>query len=149
MIGKHLRLLATAGALAATLAACGAEAPTAGDGDAFTVSVSEPAANATVAVPFTVTVASSVPLGTTESGLHHVHVWFDDNENDYQVVEAPSVTISDLTAGPHVVHVSLRNANHSAAGAETEVPITVGASAAATTAPAPDPAASEPDQYGY
>ena len=149
MIGKHLRLLATAGALAATLAACGAEAPTAGDGDVVHRLRQRTGRERHRRRPFTVTVASSVPLGTTESGLHHVHVWFDDNENDYQVVEAPSVTISDLTAGPHVVHVSLRNANHSAAGAETEVPITVGASAAATTAPAPDPAASGPDQYGY
>ena len=53
----------------------------------------EPASGAKVATPFQVRVDSSVPLGPSESGQHHVHIWFDDNDDDYLVVEA------DTTAG--------------------------------------------------
>jgi hypothetical protein len=144
---RALQLLTATGALAAGLAGCGADGTAAvgAGGDALSVAVSKPAPNATVIVPFTVTVATSVPLGTTDTGRHHVHIWFDDHANDYRVVEAPTVEITDLAAGQHVMHVSLRNANHTPAGVETQLPITVGG------APAnPAPAGTEPDQpYGY
>lgn len=118
-------------------------------------------------MPFSVKVQSSVPLGPTESGLHHVHMWFDDDEADYLVVESDQgqITSTDsdwfshkapsLSPGSHTVHVSLRNANHSPAGAETQVTVMIGgagASPAATTS-APAPAAtgggSPDDPYNY
>jgi hypothetical protein len=140
----NVRRATAALALLATLAACGGTDAAAGDGGGgMSVSVTEPAPDAMLEVPFDVTLTASVPLGPTESGKHHVHVWFDGNDHDYQVVEAPTVRIATLAAGPHVLHVSLRNANHSPAGAETEVPITVGGGAA------PAPAAPETDPYGY
>jgi hypothetical protein len=49
--------------------------------------------------------------GGADTGRHHAHIWFDDHANDYRVVEAPTVEITDLPAGQHVMHVSLRNAN--------------------------------------
>ena len=140
-------VVAAAGAaLALTLAACGANG-SGGDADAgaMSVTVTEPAPDSTVPVPFTVSVTSSVPLGRTQTGKHHVHIWFDGNANSYQVVETPTVQITQLAPGRHVMHVSLRNANHSPAGAETEVPITVGGAGGASA-----PAATQPDQpYGY
>ena len=143
---RALQPLVAIGALAAVLAGCGTDGPAAGaGGDSLSVAVREPAPNATVTVPFTVTVAASVPLGATDTGRHHVHIWFDEHANEYRVVEAPTVEITDLPAGQHIMHVSLRNANHSPAGAETQVPITVGGARAS-----PAPAGTEPDQpYGY
>lgn len=142
--GRVLPLLLAAG----VLAGCGADDATgAGGAGGLSVSVAEPAAGATVSVPFTVTVQASVPLGTTESGRHHVHIWFDDNADDYQVVEAPTTQVTQLSAGKHVMHVSLRNANHSPAGAETQVEITVGDGSGGTQ---PAPATSAPGSgYGY
>jgi hypothetical protein len=137
-------VVAAGAVLTLTLAACGANG-SGGDAGAMSVSVTEPARDATVSVPFTVNVASSVPLGRTQTGRHHVHIWFDGNANSYQVVETPTVQITELAPGRHVMHVSLRNANHSAAGAETEVPITVGGPGGASA-----PAATQSDQpYGY
>jgi hypothetical protein len=119
--------------------------------------VLEPADGATVTVPFTIKVRSSVPLGPTESGRHHVHIWFDANENDYQVVESDSLQVTDLPAGQHTVHVSLRNANHSPAGADTQTTVVVGDrdGAPAGTPSPPDatpspPMSEEPDSdYDY
>jgi hypothetical protein len=96
-----------------------------------------------------VKVESSVPLGTTESGEHHIHVWFDDKANDYQVVEADNVQVDSgkLGSGQHVIHASLRNANHSAAGAEAEatVMVSTGGGAPASTSPTP----TDTGGYGY
>lgn len=149
-------------ALAATmLTACSKDSDSvraAPEGD-LAVSVLEPTDRATVTVPFTIKVKSSVPLGPTESGRHHVHIWFDANENDYQVVESDSLQVSNLPAGQHTVHVSLRNANHSPAGADAQTTVVVrggeGAPATATppaaTANPPGPSMSEaPDpDYNY
>ncbi|MEV0719182.1 hypothetical protein [Asanoa sp. NPDC050611] len=141
----NLRRSAAALVLLAALAACNGNDADAADGGGMTVEVTAPAAESTVQVPFDVELTASVPLGTTESGKHHVHVWFDDNADDYQVVEAPTVRVTDLAAGPHVLHASLRNANHSPAGAETQVPIIVGG----TDPKAPSPADQPDDPYGY
>jgi hypothetical protein len=140
------------------LVACGE------DGDAaassMTVSVVEPARDAKIGLPFTVKIDAGVPLGPTESGKHHVHLWFDDNANDYLVVESETAEVKGgLTAtlsgkpmplppGEHVIHVSLRNANHSPAGADTEIPVQIAAGGAPTTAPA-EPETSTEDPYDY
>jgi hypothetical protein len=135
---------------AATLTACGQDDGSGGAGQqgGLSVSVVEPAAGAAVSVPFTVRVAASVPLGPTESGRHHVHIWFDDNDADYLVVESETVQITDVAAGSHTMHVSLRNANHSAAGAETQTTVMVGGAAPTAVTSAP-PADSTGDPYGY
>lgn len=146
--GRSLRAAAAVVAVVATLTACGQDAGSGGTGtgdSGLSVSIVEPASGASVSVPFTVKVQSSVPLGTTESGKHHVHVWFDENSSDYMVVESDSVQVTNLSAGSHVVHVSLRNANHSAAGAENQTTVMVGGGGAPGGTPAP--ATSDP--YGY
>jgi hypothetical protein len=97
-----------------------------GSGGGMTVTVLEPAAGANVSVPFTVKVDSSVPLGPTESGKHHVHIWFDDDEDNYLIVEADTTQVDAAPTGEHVMHVSLRNANHSAAGVEATTRVVVG-----------------------
>jgi hypothetical protein len=140
--------LGAAAALMATLTACGGTANSAGGDSGLSVTVVEPVSGATVAVPFTVKVDSNVPLGPTESGKHHVHIWFDDNEAAYLVVESNTVQITDAPAGQHTMHVSLRSANHSPAGAEATTPVTIGGGAPGGGTP---PVSSSPtaDPYGY
>lgn len=128
-----------------SLAACD-EAQNA-DGAGQSLTVVEPVSGANVTLPLRVRLDSSVPLGPTESGEHHVHVWFDDNEADYLIVESDVTQVTTAPAGQHTMHVSLRNANHSAAGVEAAVPVTVGGGAPAK----PQSSASQtaPDTYGY
>jgi hypothetical protein len=121
-------------------------------GGTMSVSVSEPAAGATVSLPFTVKIDSSVPLGDSASGRHHVHLYFDSNVNDYQVVETDTAQVTKAPAGQHVLHVSLRNANHSPAGAETQVTVVIGGGAGTpgqTSSPSPAPSSSPGNGYTY
>ena len=164
---RKIRRLRAAAAVATVLApvalvACGNNENnvTSGDsgaGDAQ-LSILEPAKDATVTLPFTVKVKSAEPLGPTESGKHHVHVWLDSDSENYLVVESDSTTVSagmkatlsgkplGLAPGKHVIHVSLRNANHSAAGAEAEIPIELGSGTG--MAPSPSQSSSQPPDYG-
>jgi hypothetical protein len=122
------RMLAAAVLLTpGALTACGS-GDEAGDGSGGpTVAVLSPADGAQVNPPFTVKIKASVPLGPTDSGKHHVHVYFDDHADDYTIVESDSGEILNAPPGEHTLHVSLRNANHSPAGAEAAVKVNVGA----------------------
>ncbi|GAB3410653.1 DcrB/PsbP domain-containing protein [Flindersiella endophytica] len=128
---NRLHKYAVAAAIAVlglTTACSGNDAETAAVPDSdggMTVSATAPKANATVKVPFTVKIDSSEQLGDEATGKHHVHLYFDDNEDDYLIVEQNSVQVKDAPAGKHVMHLSLRNANHSPAGAESEVDLTI------------------------
>jgi hypothetical protein len=116
--------------LACLLAGCGnayrdANAHT-GEGGDMTLAITSPGDGEQVGVPFTVELDSSVPLGPTESGEHHAHVFFDGDDSEYLVVESDSVEITGLPEGEHVVNASLRNADHSPAGVETQTTVVVG-----------------------
>jgi hypothetical protein len=131
-------LAALTGAL--LLGACGtsgaSQPGTSGD---LKLSVTSPASGANVSMPFTVKVTSSVPLGTTETGLHHIHIWFDGNDSQYQISYTDTAEVTNAPAGTHTMTVSLRNANHSDAGPRVDVPVTVGGTGAVSTAPTDDP----------
>ena len=148
----RIRIVAVLSAFLLLTAGCGGGADTgSGSGSGgMSLKITEPAAGAPVTTPFTVRVEASVPLGTTESGEHHIHVWFDDKANDYQVVEADHVDVMSgaLSPGQHVIHASLRNANHSEAGADTEVTVTVAGAGGPAASPSA-PATPQPDESGY
>jgi hypothetical protein len=142
-------------AAATTLTACGSDsgagAPSS-SGGSMSLSIAEPASGASLAAPFNLKVNTNVDLGTTDTGKHHLHVYLDNNSNDYLKVYSPSggiTTLPKLTPGQHVLHVSLRNADHSPAGAEAQVPITITGTSGGTA-----PSSSPTDNggggaYGY
>jgi hypothetical protein len=103
----------------------------------LSMSVTEPTMGASVTAPFTVKVSSSVPLGVVSTGMHHLHIWFDGDANKYQMVESDTGQVKSVPAGAHAMHVSLRNADHTAAGVDVEVPLTVSGPGSTDDAPAP------------
>ena len=115
------------GALALILVSCGGddEGTSAGDNGGPSLSIAEPSDGAEVELPLTVRFTSDSELGPADSGASHVHLWLDGNEEDYEVIEGDEFKIRDLSPGEHTIDVSLRNANHSAAGAQDEITITV------------------------
>jgi hypothetical protein len=164
---KRIRMSVVLGVLLlAGATACGSESTQSGGGGGsgsgssggggMTVSVSEPADGASVQLPFKLKVNSSVPLGPTKSGQHHIHVFFDGNDKQYQVVESDTVEISSssksaagLTPGKHELDVSLRNADHSPAGFETKVTVDVGGSGGGGGQPQPTSTYSPGGGGGY
>lgn len=116
-----------------------------------TLAVSEPGSTEAVSVPFTVKITTNVALGTPATGDHHVHVYFDDNVNQYTVMTSDTVQITNAPVGVHVLHLSLRNPNHSAAGVETSIQVTIGSGgspASPKPSPSPSPSATD-DPYKF
>jgi hypothetical protein len=141
LMSKGLMVPLALGAL--FLAGCGGGGGGYGDGGGSdggsgnpTVTIETPSDGDTINAPFKVVVDSSEDLGPTDSGNDHVHLYFDDNDSAYAVIDsgngeafevaADSPALDGIDPGEHTLHVSLRNADHSAAGAEDEVTVTIG-----------------------
>ena len=110
-------------------AACGGDddgAATASGEGGVSLSITAPDDGAEVSLPFTVEFDSSEELGPTNDGVHHVHIYWDGDDGEYTVVEADSVEVTEAPEGEHTLNASLRNADHSPAGVETEITLTVG-----------------------
>lgn len=135
---RPLRILALAivAPLALLAAACSDDDDTA-TGDAsdvqsdngMSVEITSPANGDSVDSSFDVDVESSEELGEPDTGLHHVHLFYDGNtgEGEYDVVNGNSFTVDrDLGEGEHTVKAVLANADHSLTGAEHEITVTVG-----------------------
>jgi hypothetical protein len=118
------RLLALTCVSAVMLVSCGGDGDDADPG-ATGVTIDEPADGAEVAVPFSLEFSADDGLGPQATGNHHVHVFFDGDESNYEIVEETSFEVTGLSPGEHTITVSLRNADHSAAGAEDEITVTV------------------------
>jgi hypothetical protein len=144
------RIIAVIGLVAALLGGCGGDGgnPGSNNNPALTLSIVEPMGGTAVTVPFTVKVTSSVPLGAITTGQHHVHVYFDDNTAEYTLGESDTVQITKAPTGSHRLRVSLRNADHTAAGADTEVMVIVSGGGTSGT-PTPGPSGSDDGDYRY
>ncbi len=143
---RWLGIAALALALVLLATACGKKSNS-GSGS-LTVSISSPTDGASVSEPFTLKVDSSVPLGEPSTGDHHVHLCIDGASCDqtYKLVYANSFEVTGLSAGKHTLEVSLRNADHSAAGPTDTVTITV--SGGATGSPTASPTGGGGYSYG-
>jgi len=110
------------------LAACGGgetQTDVGQDRNQPSLEIDEPMDGTRVQAPFNVGFSSSEDLGTVESGASHVHLWIDGKEDDYVVIEGDSFEIGDISPGEHTITVSLRNSDHSEAGAGDEITVTV------------------------
>lgn len=89
------------------------------------IEITSPADGADVEDGFEVDFASSEDLGATDTGKHHVHLFFDGSD-DYEVVETPSYAVDEpLDPGEHTIKAALANADHSLTGDETEITVNV------------------------
>ena len=124
---KYARMLVLV-PVAVLAAACGGDndAATATGDDGTTLSITAPSDGAEVSVPFTVEIDSSEEIGATDTGLHHVHVYWDGDESAFTLVETDSVEITDAPEGQHTLTASLHNADHTPAGVEVDITLTVG-----------------------
>ena len=90
-----------------------------------TLSIASPADGASVKQPFTIHLSTNATLGTPDSGNYHVHLYYDGDQTNYDKVYSDSFEVSSLSPGKHTIVASLRNADHSPAGPQTQVSITV------------------------
>ncbi len=123
--GNGLGLLGSLLVLGLIATACGSSA-NAGSGG-LSVRIVSPADVASVTEPFTVKLDASVPLGDPSTGDHHVHLCFDGKscDSEYTIVYGDTIPVSGLSPGQHTIEASLRNADHSDAGASDTITVTV------------------------
>ncbi|HEX6419083.1 MAG TPA: hypothetical protein VFZ77_11325 [Acidimicrobiales bacterium] len=121
-------------AVAALLAAgCGDDDDTTtagegGGGGGATLSIAAPADGEQVDDGFDLEIDAGVPLGESDTGRQHVHVYYDGNTRDgeYDIVYGSSHTVEGLDAGDHTIEAVLANADHSLTEARDEITVTVG-----------------------
>jgi hypothetical protein len=133
---RPLPALAFAALLALGAAACGDDdddtstASASGGGDDhsdMTVEITSPSDGDEVEAPFDVTLDSNVEIGETDTGLHHFHLHYDGDAEDYDIVYEDSFTVErDLGEGEHTVQAVLANADHSETDVTDEITVTVG-----------------------
>lgn len=146
-------------ALVAAVAACsdddegststgaGAES---GSGD-MSISIEQPTDGATVQVPFDVQLDTSVDLGEPDTGLHHVHLYYDGatGEGDYDIVYDDSPTVErQLSDGEHTIEAVIANADHSLTDARDEITVQVGDTAGGGSTPGSDGTTEDPYSGG-
>ncbi len=83
-------LAITIGAAALLATACGSNGSGSGSSSGGsskpTLTITSPTGGATVTTPFTLTFTTSVPIGPTDSGKDHVHLFIDGKTQNYKVV---------------------------------------------------------------
>jgi len=122
-------------AAALTIAACGSNgygasgsngsSGSAAGGGKPTLTITSPANGARVSEPFMLKFTSNQPIGPTDSGKDHVHLFVDGNSNSYQVVTSSPAMVKNLPPGKHTLKLTLQHADHSPVGPSAEVAVTV------------------------
>jgi hypothetical protein len=114
-----------------TSAAGGSEAGGGSGGGEMSIEFSSPEDGAEVGAPFDVEVDPSVDIGEPDTGLHHVHLYYDGNrsedQSEYDILYEESFTVDrDLEPGEHTLEAVIANADHSLTDTSTEITVTVG-----------------------
>jgi hypothetical protein len=124
-------------AVAALLpAACGEDSdPEPASGEAPSVSIDEPADGADVGAQFTVRMTPNVEIGAPDTGLNHLHLYYDGKTGDgeFDMVFSDTATVSGLAPGEHVIEAVIVNSDHTPTDARTEITVNVTEGAAGDT----------------
>ena len=99
-----------------------------GGGGGMTVEIVSPDDGAEIGDPIELELDSSEDIGETDTGLHHLHVHYDGDDENYDIVyeEGTHTPGQDLEPGEHTVQLVLANADHSETDVTDEITIMVG-----------------------
>jgi hypothetical protein len=127
-------------------AACGEDSDSDSEpasSEALSVSIDEPDDGAEVGGQFTVRMTPNVEVGAPDTGLHHLHLYYDGDtdDGDFDMVFSDTTTVSGLEPGEHVIEAVIVNSDHSPTDARAEITVNVtagatGSTGVATTSPA-------------
>jgi hypothetical protein len=122
-----------------------------GGGGDMTVDIVEPGDGAEVGGEFDLEVDTSVDIGEPDTGLHHVHLYYDGNtaEGEYDLVYEPRFTVDRLDPGEHTIEAVIANADHSLTDARTEISVVVGDAAGGGPATTSDATTDTTADSGY
>jgi hypothetical protein len=110
-------------------------------GATLSITIDAPADGAEVAGEFEVDLSPSVDVGEPDTGLHHVHLFYDGKtaEGEYDMLFAPTAMVTGLAPGEHTIEAVIVNADHSPTDARAEITVNVtGGGTAGSETPATD-----------
>jgi hypothetical protein len=157
-VGSYRRVIAAVALLALLGGACGSSSEDggspdteAGAGGGESLAIAAPEDGGEVSLPFTLELTAADDLGPPESGSHHVHVFYDGDDSEYEVVTSDTFEVTDLAPGEHTLTASLRNADHSPAGTDVTIDLTVagGGGGGSKSGGSKDSGPSDDTNYGY
>jgi hypothetical protein len=144
--GRRLGIAAALAALALALAACGGGTNASASGGQPSVTITSPAAGASVGRTFTVRMNLDFPIGRPDTGRQHIHLHFDGS-SDYDIVYTATHQVT-LTPGRHTIVAVVANADHSETSSKSRT-VTVNVGNGASAGSTPTPTTSTGNGYGY
>jgi hypothetical protein len=132
-----------AGALLAGLllaAGCGDDDASSSPSD-MSIEILTPPDGEATAGSFELAVDASVPLDEPDTGMHHLHVYYDGNtaEGEYDIVYGTTTMIDGLDPGEHTIEAAIANPDHSLTGTSDTITVDVGSGGAPAPEPTPPP----------
>ncbi len=114
------------------LGACGSETSGSNDttgteagGSGSNITIDSPDDGAEVPASFTVELSTDEELSMSDSGALHVHLVYDGNEQEPDMIDSESFDVTGLEPGEHTITATLRDSAHSPTGPEDEITVMV------------------------
>lgn len=135
MIARRTSLapLAASLVLILVLGACGSEtsgsddtsSTEAGGGGGSSITIESPEDGAEVPASFTVELSTDEELSMSDSEALHVHLVYDGNEQEPDMIDSESFEVTGLEPGEHTITASLRDSAHAPTGPEDAITVMV------------------------
>ena len=129
---KSLPTLAASLVLIFVLGACGSETSGSNDttgteagGSGSNITIDSPDDGAEVPASFTVELSTDEELSMSDSGALHVHLVYDGNEQEPDMIDSESFDVTGLEPGEHTITASLRDSAHAPTGPEDAITVMV------------------------
>ena len=138
MIPRRTPLAALAASLVLVfvLGACGSETSASDDtsgteaggggGGGSSITIESPEDGAEVPASFTVELSTDEELSLSDSEALHVHLVYDGNEQEPDMIDSESFDVTGLEPGQHTITASLRDSAHAPTGPEDAITVMVG-----------------------
>jgi len=134
MIARRTSLASLAVSLVVSLmlGACGSETSGSNDttgteagGSGSNITIDSPDDGAEVPASFTVELSTDEELSMSDSGALHVHLVYDGNEQEPDMIDSESFDVTGLEPGEHTITASLRDSAHAPTGPEDAITVMV------------------------
>ncbi|MDQ5814927.1 MAG: DUF4399 domain-containing protein [Actinomycetota bacterium] len=130
---KSLPTLAASLVLIFVLGACGSgtsgsddtSGTEAGGGGGSSITIESPEDGAEVPDSFTVELSTDEELSMSDSAALHIHLVYDGNEQEPDMIDSESFDVTSLEPGEHTITASLRDSAHAPTGPEDAITVMV------------------------
>ena len=131
---KSLPTMAASLVLIFVLGACGSETSGSNDtsdteavggGGGSSIAIESPEDGAEVPASFTVELSTDEELSMSDSEALHVHLVYDGNEQEPDMIDTESFDVTGLEPGEHTITASLRDSAHAPTGPKDAITVMV------------------------